>query len=109
MTPETTLLANKFMRLHQPDFHHKRVVVHGFGHSDLLIGEESSEKVFPHFISHMKLAEEGARKEMTTACRKEAMLSWDGSHDGNGGSRAWSSLIDLLFLLCLIAFLIFIF
>lgn len=106
VTPETTLLANKYMRMHQPEFHHQRVVVEGFGHSDLLIGEESHEKVFPHLISHMKLAEEGVRKEVTD-CRKEGMLSWDGSHDGTEVLRAWSPFIDLLFLFCAIAITIF--
>jgi len=103
VTPETSFLANKFMRLHQPEFHHKRVVVDGFGHSDLLIGEKSCEKVFPHFISHMKLAEERVKKEVTH-CKKEAVLSWDGSHDGKGASRTW---IDLLFFLGFIAIFFF--
>ncbi|KAL4182619.1 hypothetical protein AMTRI_Chr11g151100 [Amborella trichopoda] len=57
VTPETSNLANKYMRLHQPGFVHKRVVVEGFGHSDLLIGEESYKRVFPHFLSHLKTAE----------------------------------------------------
>ena len=33
------------------------VVVEGFGHSDLLIGEESYKKVFPHITSHIRSAE----------------------------------------------------
>ncbi|XXG62749.1 hypothetical protein AAC387_Pa05g1062 [Persea americana] len=57
VTPETSLLANQYMKLHQPGFRHRRVVVEGFGHSDLLIGEESYKKVFPHMISHLKLSE----------------------------------------------------
>ncbi|KAK1324185.1 Long-chain-alcohol oxidase FAO1 [Acorus calamus] len=44
VTPEMSHLANKYMRLHQPSFLHKRVVVEGFGHSDLLMGEESYKK-----------------------------------------------------------------
>ncbi|KAK1288100.1 Long-chain-alcohol oxidase FAO1 [Acorus calamus] len=47
VTPDTSHLANKYMRLHQPSFLHKRVVVEGFGHSDLLMGEESYKKVDP--------------------------------------------------------------
>ncbi|ONK71300.1 uncharacterized protein A4U43_C04F7050 [Asparagus officinalis] len=108
VTPQTTLLANKFMRLHQPGFHHKRIVVEDFGHSDLLIGEESHKRVFPHFISHMKLAEAGVKKEVTDS-RKEIVLSWDGSHDGTGLLGDWSSFIDLLFLLFIIAVVIFLF
>ena len=61
MTPQTSFLANKYMKLHQPGFRHERVVVEGFGHSDLLIGEESYKKVFPHILSHMRLAEDGGR------------------------------------------------
>ncbi|KAL3586654.1 hypothetical protein D5086_013521 [Populus alba] len=55
---ETSYLANKYMKLHQPGFRHERAVVDGFGHSDLLIGEKSHEKVFPHIISHIRLAEQ---------------------------------------------------
>ncbi|XP_034693453.1 uncharacterized protein LOC117920178 isoform X1 [Vitis riparia] len=61
VTPQTSFLANKYMKLHQPGFRHERVVVEGFGHSDLLIGEESYKKVFPHILSHMRLAEDGRR------------------------------------------------
>ena len=57
VTPETSFLANKYMKLHHPSFRHKRVVVEGFGHSNLMIGEESCKKVFPHIFSHMGLAE----------------------------------------------------
>ncbi|RWR72004.1 Glucose-methanol-choline oxidoreductase [Cinnamomum micranthum f. kanehirae] len=58
-TPETSLLAHQYMKLHHPGFHHERVVVDGFGHSDVLLGEESYKKVFPHIISHMKFVEQG--------------------------------------------------
>ncbi|XP_034229627.1 uncharacterized protein LOC117638642, partial [Prunus dulcis] len=57
VTPQTSFLAHKYMKLHQPGFRHERVVVEGFGHSDLLIGEESCEKVFPHILSHIRLAD----------------------------------------------------
>ncbi|KAG5556523.1 hypothetical protein RHGRI_006955 [Rhododendron griersonianum] len=40
VTPHTSFLANNYMKMHQPGFRHERVVVEGFGHSDLLIGEE---------------------------------------------------------------------
>ena len=33
------------------------VVMEGFGHLDLLIGEEAYKKVFPHITSHIRLAE----------------------------------------------------
>lgn len=58
-TPETSLLAHQYMKLHQPSFHHRRVVVDGFGHSDIFLGEESHKKIFPHIISHMKFVEKG--------------------------------------------------
>lgn len=61
VSPLTSFLANKYMKLHQPKFRHGRVVVDGFGHSDLLIGEKSCKEVFPHILSHIELAEkEGA-------------------------------------------------
>ncbi|KAK6139856.1 hypothetical protein DH2020_026431 [Rehmannia glutinosa] len=49
VTPQTSFLANKYMKLHQPGYRHERVVIDGFGHSDLLIGEKSHEKVFHTF------------------------------------------------------------
>ncbi|KAL8039767.1 hypothetical protein ABFS82_10G056500 [Erythranthe guttata] len=55
---ETSFLANKYMKLHQPGYRHERVVVDGFGHSDLLIGQKSDEKVFPHIQNHIELAED---------------------------------------------------
>ncbi|RZC78306.1 hypothetical protein C5167_002524 [Papaver somniferum] len=35
VTPETSFLANQYMKLHQPGYKHTRVVVENFGHSDL--------------------------------------------------------------------------
>ncbi|EPS60968.1 hypothetical protein M569_13832, partial [Genlisea aurea] len=58
VTPETSFLAEKYMKMHQPSFRHERVVVDGYGHSDLWIGEKSAEKVFPHVRKHIRLAEE---------------------------------------------------
>lgn len=52
VTSETSFLTNKYMKLHQPGFRHERVVVDGFGHSDLLIGEESYDGVSSHFITY---------------------------------------------------------
>lgn len=62
VTPETSFLANKYMKLRQPGFRHERVVVDGFGLSDLLIGEESYKMVFPHILSHMKGLKEKKRE-----------------------------------------------
>ncbi|KAL8113468.1 hypothetical protein AgCh_020688 [Apium graveolens] len=75
VTPETSFLANKYMKLHQPDYRHERVVVDGFGHSDLLIGEESYAKVFPHILSHIGLAEE----ERTSSAIKRKFYSKEAS------------------------------
>ncbi|KAL0309500.1 UNVERIFIED_CONTAM: hypothetical protein Scaly_1718300 [Sesamum calycinum] len=58
VTPETSFLANKYVKMHQPSYMHGRVVVDSFGHSDLFIGEKSPEKVFPHIQKHIELAEE---------------------------------------------------
>ena len=97
MTPQTSFLANKYMMLHQPGFRHERVVVEGFGHSDLLIGEESYKKVFPHILSHLRLAEDGRRNGGVSAeglkCSKEA-LDWgdDPSYEaGCEGFWTWAS------------------
>ncbi|KAF5939813.1 hypothetical protein HYC85_020980 [Camellia sinensis] len=50
VTPQTTLLATNYMKLHQSGFRHETVVVDGFGHSDLLIGEESYKKIFKQSV-----------------------------------------------------------
>jgi hypothetical protein len=71
VTPKTSFLANKYMKLHQPGFRHERVVVEGFGHSDLLIGEESYKKVFPHILSHIK----SAQREMVQSVVGEGSIA----------------------------------
>ncbi|CAI9097688.1 OLC1v1034158C1 [Oldenlandia corymbosa var. corymbosa] len=78
VTPQTSFLANKFMRLHQPGFRHERVVIDGFGHSDLLIGEESSKQVFPHILSHVALAEKETGISLNILEKKynKDALSW---------------------------------
>ncbi|XP_020579118.1 uncharacterized protein LOC110023847 [Phalaenopsis equestris] len=94
VTPETSVLAYKYMRMHQPGFQHKRVMVNGYGHSDLLIGEESYKSVFPHFLSHMKMAEGRGRKESEE--REENLVSWEAFYDDNGGS--WVFLFFIFFI-----------
>ncbi|EPS58513.1 hypothetical protein M569_16300, partial [Genlisea aurea] len=83
VTPETSFLAQKYMKTHQPSFRHERVVVDGYGHSDLWIGEKSAEKVFPHVRKHIRLAEEEEEEEESVSkSGNEGMneaLSW--SHD----------------------------
>lgn len=97
VTPQTSLLANKYMKLHQRGFRHERVVVEGFGHSDLLIGEESSKKVFPHILSHIRLAEDGRRNGGDGAedlKRSKEVLDWgEDAYEtaGNWGFVAWFS------------------
>ncbi|KAH0464804.1 hypothetical protein IEQ34_004907 [Dendrobium chrysotoxum] len=92
VTPETSMLAYKYMRLHQPGFQHKRVVMEGYGHSDLLIGEESYKSVFPHFISHMRMAEGGGRRKG----REENVVYREAYYDDNGGSRGFTFFICLM-------------
>ncbi|KAG5556517.1 hypothetical protein RHGRI_006949 [Rhododendron griersonianum] len=78
VTPHTSFLANNYMKMHQPGFRRERVVVEGFGHSDLLIGEESHVKVFPHILTQIRLAEEDERSVMggeRTKYNQEA-LAW---------------------------------
>ncbi|OVA10026.1 hypothetical protein BVC80_1751g201 [Macleaya cordata] len=90
VTPQTSFLANQYMKLHQPGYKHTRVVVEDFGHSDILIGEESWKKVFPHILSHIKSSEEeridvvGSIQE--SKYRKEA-LSWGDDPYGEGNGR----------------------
>ncbi|KAI0519471.1 hypothetical protein KFK09_006919 [Dendrobium nobile] len=93
VTPETSMLGYRYMRLHQPGFQHKRVVMEGYGHSDLLIGEGSYKSVFPHFISHMRMAEGGGRRKG----REENVVYREAYYDDNGGSRGFT------FFICLIA------
>ncbi|EYU35521.1 hypothetical protein MIMGU_mgv1a023959mg, partial [Erythranthe guttata] len=79
VTKETSFLANKYMKLHQPGYRHERVVVDGFGHSDLLIGQKSDEKVFPHIQNHIELAEDEMssfkKQREYNKCMKE-VLAW---------------------------------
>lgn len=115
VTPQTSFLANKYMKLHQPNYRHERVVVDGFGHSDLFIGEESYKKVFPHIMSHIELAE----KELNSSAlkkRKEGryyskrVLDWsDDPYDNAiGGFLSWISplMYVMLFMLLLVIFII---
>ncbi|CAK9167617.1 unnamed protein product [Ilex paraguariensis] len=107
VTPQTSFLANKYMKLHQPSFRHERVVVEGFGHSDLLIGEESCKRVFPHIISHIKLAEKERNGTMNPRelkkCNREA-LAWsdDLYEERNGGFGSWISLLVTIWLVLLL-------
>ncbi|XP_024187001.1 uncharacterized protein LOC112191810 isoform X1 [Rosa chinensis] len=104
VTPQTSFLAHKYMKLHQPGFRHERVVVEGFGHSDLLIGEESHKKVFPHILSHIRLAEQGEIHTKRNQCSKEA-LDWEADqlYDGSFGQcGTWFSpfvIFSLIFML----------
>ena len=112
VTPKTSFLANNYMNLHQPGFRHKRVVVEGFGHSDLLIGEESDKKVFPHILSHIRSAEggNGATSAPGRKYTKEEALEWeDDPYEECGGLDTWFSplvvvlLFFLLFLIVLVS------
>lgn len=114
VTPETTFLAHKYMKLHQPNYRHERVVVDGFGHSDLFIGEDSYKKVFPHILSHIELTE----KELISSApsnterryySKQAVDWGDDPYDkAIGGFASWISplIYVMLFLLLLIIFII---
>ncbi|KAJ8639803.1 hypothetical protein MRB53_016497 [Persea americana] len=99
-TPETSLLANQYMNLHQPGFQHKRVVSEGFRHANLLTGEESYKKMFPHIISHMKSAEQGGgiTMNMEKGSTGNGMLLKATSYHGKGGFGAIVPLIMLIIL-----------
>ncbi|KAA8518556.1 hypothetical protein F0562_016030 [Nyssa sinensis] len=106
----TSFLANKYMKLHQPNFRHERVVVEGFGHSDLLIGEESYRKVFPHILSHIRLAEQGRNSAMNSQGSKynKKALAWgdDPYEEGMRGFGSWfsASVTIWLFLFLLVMY-----
>ncbi|KAI3471794.1 hypothetical protein Pfo_028447 [Paulownia fortunei] len=104
VTPETSFLANKYMKLHQPGYRHERVVVDGFGHSDLLIGEKSHENVFPHIQKHIELAEEeinSFRTPRENKYMKEA-LAWSADPYEDGGRFEGGFPIDTITLLVLL-------
>ncbi|XP_021622108.2 uncharacterized protein LOC110622057 isoform X2 [Manihot esculenta] len=114
VTPETSFLANKYMKLHQPSFRHEREVVEGFGHSDLLIGEKSYEMVFPHILSHVRVAEQESKGVMSSERKKYSndALNWSGDlYEGCKGFGSWLSPMNVaaiflvLFLLMLFSFL----
>ncbi|GMP84335.1 hypothetical protein CsSME_00037898 [Camellia sinensis var. sinensis] len=116
VTPQTTLLATNYMKLHQSGFRHETVVVDGFGHSDLLIGEESYKKVFSHILSHIRLAEEEKNCLLGSEKRKynKEPLAWGGDplQEGNGGLWSYISPLvatGLLFVLLLLAMVVYFF
>ncbi|KAJ6698371.1 CHOLESTEROL OXIDASE [Salix purpurea] len=101
VTPETSFLANKYMKLHQPGFRHERVVVDGFGHSDLLIGEKSHEKVFPHIISHIRSAEQEGNDSTPRKKYSKEALDWADDPD-----REYRDFGSWFFALAIIFFLL---
>lgn len=104
VTPKTSFLANKYMKLHQPGFRHERVVVENFGHSDLLIGEESYKKVFPHILSHIRWAEGGNAviSDEGRKCSNEALYWEDDPYEEYGNVGCWfSSFVAILLFLML--------
>ncbi|GFQ04875.1 long-chain-alcohol oxidase fao1 [Phtheirospermum japonicum] len=113
VTPETSFLANKYMKMHQPGYRHERVVVDGFGHSDLLIGEKSDEIVFPHVLKHVELAEEETGSDCLRSrgeCDegvKEA-LAWSvDPYEDEGGVGSWVFCFLLSIVLVVILFRLF--
>ncbi|KAF5940567.1 hypothetical protein HYC85_021734 [Camellia sinensis] len=108
VTPQTTFLASNYMKLHHPDFRHERVVVDGFGHSDLLIGEESYKKVFPHIISHIGLAEQGKNYALGNERRRHntEALAWGGDPLEEGNRGFWGCISPLVTIWLLFLFLV---
>ncbi|KAL7170577.1 hypothetical protein ACSBR2_035450 [Camellia fascicularis] len=108
VTPQTTFLASNYMKLHHPDFRHERVVVDGFGHSDLLIGEESYKKVFPHIISHIGLAEQGKNYALGNERRRHntEALAWCGDPLEEGNRGFWGCISPLVTIWLLFLFLV---
>ncbi|KAH1123147.1 hypothetical protein J1N35_006307 [Gossypium stocksii] len=110
VTPETTFLANKYVKLHRPGFTHERVVVDGFGHSDLLIGEESCKEVFPYIVSHIRLCEEGKDIVMINKEKKDGKEALDWAADPYHGYGGFESCLFspwlVLFLVLLLVFMV---
>ncbi|CAL5389209.1 unnamed protein product [Camellia sinensis] len=114
VTPKTSFLAHKYMKLHQPGFRHERVVVEGFGHSDLLIGEEAYLKVFPHILEHIRLAEEGRDCVVVGGERNnnkydKEVLEWgdDPFVEENGGFwRCVSPMVTIWLLLVVVVYIL---
>ncbi|KAL4558327.1 hypothetical protein LXL04_036525 [Taraxacum kok-saghyz] len=107
--PKTSLLANQYMKLHHPNLRHERVVVEGFGHSDLLIGEESCTKVFPYILSHMGLAEKEENLK-DNGKEKEYFSGYEQFEDGEPVFKSWMlTVITSLFLLYMMALCLVIF
>ncbi|KAG8376752.1 hypothetical protein BUALT_Bualt09G0096400 [Buddleja alternifolia] len=104
VTPETSFLANKYMKLHQPGYRHERVVIDGFGHSDLLIGERSNEKVFPYIQKHIKLAEEEISSSKTPREEKymKEALNWSADPYDQDEGRFGSWIISLIIIILLV-------
>ncbi|KAL7096577.1 hypothetical protein ACP275_10G087000 [Erythranthe tilingii] len=101
---ETSFLANKYMKLHQPGYRHERVVVDGFGHSDLLIGQKSDEKVFPHIQNHIELAEDemsSFKKQREYNKYKKEALAWS-CDPYEDGERFGSSVLPFITILLLV-------
>ncbi|WCJ34274.1 hypothetical protein M5689_015591 [Euphorbia peplus] len=93
--------------LHQPGYTHERVVVEGYGHLDLLIGEKSHEEVFPHILSHIRRAElegNGIASFERKRYSKE-VLDWRADPYG-GGHGGFGSCISFIFVLCLFCFIL---
>ncbi|PIN24634.1 Triglyceride lipase-cholesterol esterase [Handroanthus impetiginosus] len=109
VTPETSFLANKYMKLHQPGYRHERVVVDGFGHSDLLIGEKSEEEVFPHILKHIALAEEERSSWRAPREYTEEALAWsdDPYKEDWGKFRGWICILITVMLLVVLLKLLF--
>ncbi|KVH94568.1 4Fe-4S ferredoxin, iron-sulfur binding, conserved site-containing protein [Cynara cardunculus var. scolymus] len=107
VTRKTSFLGNKYMKLHHPSFRHERVVVEGFGHSDLMIGEESCKKVFPHILSHMGLAEKEEDVE-ENGKEKKGFSGGDGFEDGKWVLGGWvSPSFTVWFILVLLAMFVY--
>ncbi|XP_057777962.1 uncharacterized protein LOC130996680 [Salvia miltiorrhiza] len=106
VTPETSFLAHKYMKLHQPGYRHERVVVDGFGHSDLLIGEKSHQEVFPHIQKHVELAED-EQDSLRMKSRNYEALAWsdDPYKEGAGFGSCISPLIINIIILLLFVLL----
>ncbi|KAI5061106.1 hypothetical protein GOP47_0023611 [Adiantum capillus-veneris] len=78
VTPTTSERAHALMQHHHPEFRHVRHVVHGYGHSDLLIAERAPQDVFPLILDGIsksgRLADSGSVSVQSTDVRRRTWV-----------------------------------
>lgn len=74
--PSTSEHSHAFMKLHHPHLSHKRLVIPGYGHSDLLIGEFAHRDVFPHIL-HSISNSETKKQQPSSNIQTHSTITWN--------------------------------